>query len=47
MNKQQFTGQQAQFQNLQQDGLKIRSSKFKNRTKYDRTAAKRAWKSEG
>ena len=42
-----FTGKQAQFQNLQKDGLKIRSSKFKNQKRYDRTAAKRAWKSEG
>lgn len=42
-----FTGKQAQFQNLQKDGLKIRSSKFKNAKRYDRTAAKRSWKSEG
>lgn len=36
MQKAQFTGQNAQFQNLRDDGLKIRSNKFKDKSKYSR-----------
>lgn len=32
----QFTGQNAQFQNLRDDGIKIRSSKFRDKSKYNR-----------
>ncbi len=32
-----FTGQSAQFQNLREDGLKIRSQTFRNKKQYSRT----------
>lgn len=31
-----FTGQQAMFLNLKEDGKKIRSATFKDKTRYDR-----------
>ena len=31
-----FTGQKAQFLNMQEDGLKIRSTTFKNKKAHDR-----------
>lgn len=33
-------GQKAQFLNFKEDGLKIRSAKFKNKKAYDRKAGK-------
>lgn len=37
MQKTGFTGQSAQFQNMAKDGLKIRSAKFQDKSKYNRT----------
>lgn len=34
-------GQKAQFLNLKEDGLKIRSTKFRNKKSYDRKVGKK------
>lgn len=39
-------GQKAMFLNFKIDGVRIRSAKFKNQRRYDRTASKKQWKSE-
>ena len=46
MSKTERLGQakQAQFQNLRDDNLKIRSATFRNKKVYSRSAEKRAWK---
>lgn len=39
-----FTGRKAQFLNMSEDGKKIRSVKFKNKTKYNRND--KSWKQD-
>ena len=39
-----LTGKKAQFLNMQEDGLKIRSTTFKNKKAYDRKS--KTWKKE-
>ena len=39
-----FTGQKAQFLNMQEDGIKMRAATFKNKKAYDRK--KKDWKKE-
>lgn len=39
-----FTGQKAQFLNMKEDGVKIRSTKFKNKKAYDRK--NQSWKKD-
>lgn len=39
-----FTGQKAQFLNMQQDGIKIRSQRFKNKKAYNRKD--QSWKKD-
>jgi hypothetical protein len=41
MNSSKHLGQKAMFLNFKEDGLKIRSNKFKNKKAYDRKAGKR------
>lgn len=39
-----FTGRKAQFLNMAEDGLKIRSTKFKNKRAYNRND--KSWKQD-
>lgn len=40
-NGKNFTGKKAQFLNMKEDGLKVRSVTFKNKKAYDRKVGKK------